>query len=476
MSGAGQRGDQIREKLGHPVIDTDGHVLEFLPAVLDHIREVGGDGPATAFEQILRVSQTTRGLSVDQKRALGLFRLSWWAFPARNTLDRATATLPRLQYERLDELGFDFAVLFPTYGLTPLSLDDEEIRRASARGINRYLAESYEGLRDRLSPAAVIPMHTPEEALSELDYAVGELGLGNVVLAGHVNRPTPIPDAPRTARWVDNFALDSAYDYDPVWQKCCDLGVAAVFHSSAMGWGNRSSLSSYMYNHLGNFAVAGESTCRSLFMGGVPQRFPELRFAFLEGGVAWACALYADVLSHYEKRGGDAILQFDPNEIDRPAFGELFDRYAPPRYQKFRDRLDEALSALSDPEEDRSTIREFAASGMSCPEDIKRVFSEQFYFGCEADDPMNGLAFDTARNPLGARLQPIFGSDIGHWDVPDMKGVLAEAWEGVEHGLIGEADLRDFLFVNPARLLTQGRPDFFADTPVADAVAALREA
>jgi hypothetical protein len=291
-----------------------------------------------------------------------------------------------------------------------------------------------------------------------------------------VNRPTPIPDAPRTARWVDNFALDSAYDYDPVWQKCCDLGVAAVFHSSAMGWGNRSSLSSYMYNHLGNFAVAGESTCRSLFMGGVPQRFPELRFAFLEGGVAWACALYADVLSHYEKRGGDAILQFDPNEIDRPAFGELFDRYAPPRYQKFRDRLDEALSALSDPEEDRSTIREFAASGMSCPEDIKRVFSEQFYFGCEADDPMNGLAFDTARNPLGARLQPIFGSDIGHWDVPDMKGVLAEAWEGVEHGLIGEADLRDFLFVNPARLLTQGRPDFFADTPVADAVAALREA
>jgi len=475
MSGSHESVDAIRARLSHPVIDVDGHVVEFMPAVCDHIREVGGQRLANAFDQIMRVSQTTRDLSADQKRALGLFRLSWWAFPARNTRDRATATLPRLQYERLDELGFDFAVLFPTYGLTPMSLDDEELRRASARGMNRYLAESYGEYRDRLSPAAVIPMHTPEEAVAELEHAVGELGLRNVVMAGHVHRPVPIEDPPRTSRWVDNFAVDSAYDYDPVWRKCCELGVAAVFHSSGMGWGNRSSVSSYMYNHLGNFAAAGESTCRSLFMGGVPHRFPELRFAFLEGGVAWACALYSDTLSHFEKRGGDEVLQFDPNELDRTEYAELFDRYAPPRFQKFRDRLDEALSPLSDPEEDRDAIHEFAASGVKTREDIKRVFTEQFYYGCEADDPLNALAFDTARNPLGARLRPVFGSDIGHWDVPDMRGVLGEAWELVENGAIDEEDLRDFLFANPARLLTHGRPDYFEGTPVQDAVAALPE-
>jgi len=45
-----------------------------------------------------------------------------------------------------------------------------------------------------------------------------------------------------------------------------------------------------------------EGTCRSLVFGGVPMRFPNLRFAFQEGGVAWAAALLAGIISHYEKR------------------------------------------------------------------------------------------------------------------------------------------------------------------------------
>ena len=47
---------------------------------------------------------------------------------------------------------------------------------------------------------------------------------------------------------------------------------------------------------------------------------------------------------------------------------------------------------------------------------------------------MTALAFDPRRNPLGARLQAIFASDIGHWDVPDIREVLPEAWELVEDG------------------------------------------
>jgi NAD(P)-dependent dehydrogenase (short-subunit alcohol dehydrogenase family) len=43
-----------------------------------------------------------------------------------------------------------------------------------------------------------------------------------------------------------------------------------------------------------------------------------------------------------------------------------------------------------------------------------------FFFGCEADDRVNAWAFNRRANPLGARLNAIFGSDIGHFDVPDM--------------------------------------------------------
>ena len=50
----------------------------------------------------------------------------------------------------------------------------------------------------------------------------------------------------------------------------------------------------------------------------------------------------------------------------------------------------------------------------------------RFYFGCEADDPANAWAFNRAANPLGARLNALFSSDIGHFDVPDMAEVVPE--------------------------------------------------
>jgi hypothetical protein len=53
-----------------------------------------------------------------------------------------------------------------------------------------------------------------------------------------------------------------------------------------------------------------------------------------------------------------------------------------------------------------------------------------------------GLAFDGKYLAFGARLKAIFSSDIGHWDVPDMTTVLAEAYELVEHGLLNEGDFR----------------------------------
>ena len=37
-------------------------------------------------------------------------------------------------------------------------------------------------------------------------------------------------------------------------------------------------------------------------MGGVPKRFPQLKFAFMEGGVGWARTLYCDLVSHWAKR------------------------------------------------------------------------------------------------------------------------------------------------------------------------------
>ena len=48
-------------------------------------------------------------------------------------------------------------------------------------------------------------------------------------------------------------------------------------------------------------------------------RKPELRFAFLEGGVAWGAQLYADLLGHYEKRNRDAVQQLSSQALQTQA-------------------------------------------------------------------------------------------------------------------------------------------------------------
>ncbi len=65
-----------------------------------------------------------------------------------------------------------------------------------------------------------------------------------------------------------------------------------------------------------------------------------------------------------------------------------------------------------------------------------------FFFGCGGDDRSAAAAFDRKMNPYGASLNPMFGSDIGHFDVEDMCGILEEAHELVDCGLMSPENFR----------------------------------
>ena len=458
---------QIRAELDHPVIDADGHIIEFLPLLRDLVADEAGGAVADRFDALAGSAAVRRSLDEETKRAHSLARTGWWALPSRNTLDRATAMLPGLLYERLDEMGIDVGILYPTVGLTVMAVDDAELRRAVARACNRYYADAYGPYADRLRPVGVIPTYDPDEAIAELEYATGTLGLKGFLFGGLVLRPTPGHAADdRAARWVDGLGLDSAHDYDPLWRRCAELGVSPTFHSTGIGFGSRTSPSSYVANHIGNFAAGGEAVCRSLFFGGAMTRFPELRWAFLEGGVAWACNLLADTVGHFEKRNRDALAHYDPAALDRTELRNLVERFGDDAFTDRIDRIDDTLAFLSDPDEDPAGLDEWAASGVRSTADIVEIFTQRSFFGCEADDPMNALAFDDRVNPGGSRLRAMFASDIGHWDVPDFRGVLPEAWELIEHDLVDRAQFSDFMFGNVARLFAGTNPDFFAGTTV----------
>ena len=468
MSNPGVSPAEIRSRLGHPVIDADGHVFEYLPALDRYLREEGVSGglPEVMSRANFDGSPLWQDLGEDERWAQRAYRSPWWGMPMANTRDFATSQAPALLYERLDELGLDFAVCYPSIGLNLPMNPDEKTRRRACRALNRYLADAFEGLGDRLAPVAAIPTTTPQEALEELDWAVGERGFKAVMIAGFAIRP--VPGGQPGATWIDSLGLDSAHDYDPLWRRLIELKVSPGVHSGSMGWSGRRSVTNFSYNHMGNFAGAAEATAKSLFFGGVLRRFPALRIAFLEGGVTWAVQMLADLVSHWEKRGPAGLENYDPEKLDAALFDELVAAHA--NGMETMDGYGEiSKKSFATPH----VVDDFEAAGIAGPRDIVEQISRSCYFGCEADDPLTGLAFDTRRNPLGATLNALFSSDIGHWDVPDMRGVLPEAYEHVEHGWLTPDQLRAFACDNAARLYTESNPDFFHGTSVEAYVADL---
>lgn len=101
----------VRARLKHPVIDSDGHMIEFEPGFLEYLKKVGG---RTMVDLYLSHERNTGSwgklfdwyrLSPEERRAQHATRSPWWALPTKNTLDRATAVLPKLLHQSFTRDG-----------------------------------------------------------------------------------------------------------------------------------------------------------------------------------------------------------------------------------------------------------------------------------------------------------------------------------------------------------------------------------
>jgi hypothetical protein len=280
------------------------------------------------------------------------------------------------------------------------------------------------------------------------------------------------PDVARLSQGFDQLGLDSQYDYDPLWRKCRELGIAPTFHTGGRSYGERNSPTNFTFNHIGHFAAAQHAVAKALFLGGVTRRFPDLRFAFLEGGVGWGCQLFCDLIEHWERRGAKGLANMDPTKLDRKRLRELVDKYGYTDIGAELDRRDGWPMKEEDSLTGGVPLDDYHFCKISQKQDWIDLFATPYYFGCEADDRMNAVAFGKMM-PLGARINALFSSDIGHFDVVDMRDPLPEAYELVEDGHITESDFSDFVFGNAVRLWGTQNPRFFEGTRVAKEAAAL---
>ena len=206
------------------------------------------------------------------------------------------AWTPDTQIEAMDAEGIDVAVLFPTRGLFAHAreYDDDEFAAAVSRAYNDWLAEFCAHDPSRMYGAAMVPAQCVPAAVAEARRAKHEFGFKSIFL-----RPNPV----RGRNWHHPV-------YDPLWAECEKLGLAVGFHEGtpcelpvAIGErfdGVHEDL--WVTEHVAAHPIEQMYACLSFIMGGVCERFPGLRVAFLEGNCSWVPFWLWRMEEHYEVR------------------------------------------------------------------------------------------------------------------------------------------------------------------------------
>ena len=119
--------------MGHPIVDGDGHVVETPMVLLDYVKQIAGADVAARYEKM--------GPWFRKRQ----FKEIFWGMPSGpNSIDRATAMLPRLYAERLEEAGIDFGIVYSTAILPLMHQREDELRRVGHRALNTMLAEMFQ--------------------------------------------------------------------------------------------------------------------------------------------------------------------------------------------------------------------------------------------------------------------------------------------------------------------------------------------
>src|ERR1700724_3457677 len=91
--------EQVRSKIDHPILDGDGHWVEYDPVFSERMRKVGGDLAADGFLKAMGTTYEALSMSVAERRHKRIGQPAFWSRQTGNTLDRAPARWPKLLFD-----------------------------------------------------------------------------------------------------------------------------------------------------------------------------------------------------------------------------------------------------------------------------------------------------------------------------------------------------------------------------------------
>jgi predicted TIM-barrel fold metal-dependent hydrolase len=209
------------------------------------------------------------------------------------------------QLEAMDVEGLDVAVLFPSRGLSVLThpATDPRFAAAIARAYNHWMYDFCRLDTTRLLGAGMLSVFDINDAVAEARRCVEELGFKAVFLRSNI---------------VNGHVWHEPY-YEPLWETLEDLGIPLGFHEAT---GSRSPQVGEQFNpNFGLRRIYAQPMSQMLGMGsfvagGICERHPKLKVAFLEANCSWALWLLWRMDEDYELEGDICMpeLKMAPSE------------------------------------------------------------------------------------------------------------------------------------------------------------------
>ncbi len=239
------------------IIDADGHVAEDLQAIVGHMPEV--------YREKARTHPFSPFPPFDHLHSAHLVEMPPGAFNRK--------VGPKQWLDFLDEVGIETTVLYPTAGVASSNIVNPDWAIDATRAYNDWLNETYLKQSPRFRGLALLPqaLLNPEAAAEELHRAVEKLGMCGAVLPSNSLHAPP---------------LGSQVDF-PIYQAAESLGCCVAIHGGVHGGMGMDGLDPYAGVHAIAHPLGQMISLASLVFNGVLEKFPSVKFGFLEGGVAW---------------------------------------------------------------------------------------------------------------------------------------------------------------------------------------------
>lgn len=211
------------------------------------------------------------------------------------------------QLQAMDREGLDVAALYPSIGLGIMMREDidPKLAAAIARAYNDWLYDFCQADPKRLKSVAMLSLHDPSEAVKEAERTITKLGF-----VGVYTRPEPLRSLPWHSRY-----------YDTLWNCLEGLGVPIGFHSAAAAGevpqiGDRFG-DNLLLRHVCSHPMENMLAMVDIIGGGVCERHPRLKLAFLECYCGWVSFLLHRMDNAMEKGRFPTAGKLKPSEYFR---------------------------------------------------------------------------------------------------------------------------------------------------------------